>query len=85
MLQAWATGSGRQVYCYQAGIIQKQHKKLDASIKNQVKCRHISKSYLSAHASIIQLHISKQRSDTYRSRWTMCTGVRGWDAGGVWG
>ena len=33
MLQAWATGSGRQVYCYQAGIIQKQHKKLDASIK----------------------------------------------------
>jgi len=23
--------------------------------KNQVKCRHISKSYLSAHASIIQL------------------------------
>jgi len=33
MLQAWVTGSGRQVYCYQAGIIQKQHKKLDASTK----------------------------------------------------
>jgi len=55
MNKTWVTGSGRQVY-YQAGIIQRQHKKLDASIKkNQVKCRHISQSYLSAHPSITQL------------------------------
>jgi len=32
MNKTWVTGSGRQVY-YQAGIIQRQHKKLDASIK----------------------------------------------------